>query len=255
MTAKVVESAKVILVGSPVCVDQKCKSSQQTDLTPVIVTSNTNMCAVMDGNSITFEHQQPLEDQIFKFELVCQLDYDFGKTTKTEIKEFFAWAKANECDVTREFNVKRVEAKKRSAPSAENISLSKRVQTSFEIETSGEPEVLDFSSRYVSKCSQHLNLTQMMFPCKNWERMNQKLDICFTHGVSDCEQYFPKVISDCGFTQKLSTKLSQIHKLQWDTPFACTACDGLNVDFDESSSHVFCCLSSRLVGKGWPCTC
>ncbi|KAK1338448.1 hypothetical protein QTO34_001564 [Cnephaeus nilssonii] len=148
MTAKVFESAKVILVGSPVCIDQKCKSSQQTDLTPVIVTSNTNMCAVMDGNSITFEHQQPLEDQIFKFELVCQLDYDFGKTTKTEIKEFFAWAKANECDVTREFNVKRVEAKKRSAPSAENISLSKRVQTSFEIETSGEPEVLDFSSRF-----------------------------------------------------------------------------------------------------------
>lgn len=42
MTAKVVESAKVNLNGSPVCIDQKCKSSQQIDLTPVIVTSNTN---------------------------------------------------------------------------------------------------------------------------------------------------------------------------------------------------------------------
>lgn len=105
----------------------------------------------MDGYSITFKHQRPLEDQIFKFELVCQLDHGFGKTTKTEIKEFFAWAKANECDVTREFNVKRAEAKKRSAPSEENISLSKHVQTSFEIETSREPELLDFSSLYVSK--------------------------------------------------------------------------------------------------------
>lgn len=155
MAAKVVESAKVNLDVNPVCIDQKCKSSQQIDLTPVIVISNTNKCAVMDGYSITFEHQRPLEDQIFKFELVCQLNHGFGKTTKTEIREFFAWAKANECDVTHEFNVKRVEAKKRSASSAENISLSKHVQTcsnlSFEIETSREPELLDFSSLYVSK--------------------------------------------------------------------------------------------------------
>lgn len=95
----------------------------------------------------------------------------------------------------------------------------------------------------------------MMVPCKNWERMNQKLDICFTRSVSDCEQCFLKVILVSGFTQNPSTKLSQIHKLQCDTPFACTACDELNVDFYESSSHVFCCSYSRLVGKGWPCTC
>lgn len=88
-----------------------------------------------------------------------------------------------------------------------------------------------------------------MFPCKNWERMNQKLNICFTHGVSDFEQCFLKVISVSGFTQNPSTKLSQIHKLHWDTPFACIACDELNVDFDESSSHVFCCSYSRLVGN------
>lgn len=69
-----------------------------------------------------------------------------------------------------------------------------------------------------------------MFPCKNWERMNLKLNICFTHGVSDFEQCFLKVISVSGFTQNPSTKLSQIHKLHWDTPFACIACDELNVD-------------------------
>lgn len=108
MTAKVVESAKAILNGSPVCIDQKCQSSQQTDLTPVTVTSNTNMCAVVDGNSITFEHQQPLEDQIFKSELACQLHHDFRKIMKTEIREFFAWAKANECDIMWEFYVQRV---------------------------------------------------------------------------------------------------------------------------------------------------
>lgn len=93
--------------------------------------------------------------------------------------------------------------------------------------------MLDFSSLYISKCSQPLKWMQMMFPCKNEERMNQNSDICFIHAVSDCEQCFPKVLSDSGLVQKLYTKLSQIHKLWQNIPLACTACDELNVDFDD----------------------
>lgn len=43
MTAKIVEAAKSILGGSKVRVDQKCKSSQQIDSMPVIITNNTDM--------------------------------------------------------------------------------------------------------------------------------------------------------------------------------------------------------------------
>ena len=105
MTTKVVESAKAILGGSKVRVDQKCKSSQQIDPTPVIVTSNTNMCIVADGNTTTYEHQQPLEDRMFKFTLNHRLPDDFGKVTKDEVKEFFAWANAHLVPVNHEFNV------------------------------------------------------------------------------------------------------------------------------------------------------
>nr|ACV74421.1 Rep68 [Expression shuttle vector pGAPDH.Rep68(Y156F)] len=130
MTAKVVESAKAILGGSKVRVDQKCKSSAQIDPTPVIVTSNTNMCAVIDGNSTTFEHQQPLQDRMFKFELTRRLDHDFGKVTKQEVKDFFRWAKDHVVEVEHEFYVKKGGAKKRPAPSDADISEPKRVRES-----------------------------------------------------------------------------------------------------------------------------
>nr|QHD57622.1 replication protein [Adeno-associated virus] len=105
MTAKIVESAKAILGGSKVRVDQKCKSSQQIDSTPVIITSNTDMRLVVDGNQTTYEHKQPLEDRIFRFYLGKRLPDDFGKISKREVREFFKWAETNKVEVTPTFMV------------------------------------------------------------------------------------------------------------------------------------------------------
>lgn len=198
MTAKVVESAKAILGGSMVRVDQKCKSSSQIEQTPVIVTSNTNMCAVIDGNSTTFEHQQPLEDRMFKFELTRRLDSDFGKISKTEIREFMAWAAANEVPVRHEFRVQRSinSLGKRPAPEGEEpgegINAAKRSRSSFDEPQPEGEDVENFALRYVNKCSRHLNFVHMMFPCQICDRMNQSVDVCFTHGVKSCEICFPR---------------------------------------------------------------
>ena len=105
MTNKVVEAAKAILGGSQVRVDQKCKSSQQIDSTPVIITSNTDMTMVVDGNCTSFEHRQPLEDRMFMIHLGQRLDPNFGKVTKREVREFFKWAECNMCDVNHDFHV------------------------------------------------------------------------------------------------------------------------------------------------------
>lgn len=105
MTAKIVESAKSILGGSKVRVDQKCKSSQQIDSTPVIITSNTDMTIVVDGNSTTMEHREPLEDRMFMFYLGKRLPNDFGKISKEEVRCFFKWAELNRTEVPHVFRV------------------------------------------------------------------------------------------------------------------------------------------------------
>lgn len=109
MTAKVVEAAKCILGGSRVRVDQKCKASQQIESTPVIITSNTDLTVVVDGNTTTMEHRQPLEDRMFQFNLVKRLTPDFGKVTKQEIREFFKWAELNKTEVPDVFRVPRAQ--------------------------------------------------------------------------------------------------------------------------------------------------
>jgi len=105
MTAKIVEAAKAILGGSDVRVDQKCKSSQQIKSTPVIVTSNTDMTLVVDGNMTTMEHRQPLEDRMFQFYLHKRLPHDFGLISKQEMREFFKWAELNQVPVPHVFSV------------------------------------------------------------------------------------------------------------------------------------------------------
>lgn len=105
MTAKIVEAAKSILGGSRVRVDQKCKSSQQIDSTPVIITSNTDMTIVIDGNMTTMEHREPLEDRMFRFYLGKRLEPNFGKISKAEVREFFKWAELNQVDVPHVYHV------------------------------------------------------------------------------------------------------------------------------------------------------
>nr|QKN88755.1 MAG: replication protein [Dependoparvovirus sp.] len=105
MTNKVVEAAKAILGGSKVRVDQKCKGSVQIEPTPVIITSNTDMTVVADGNSITMEHKEPLEERMFKFQLNIKLPIDFGKITKQEVRNFFRWGADNKVNIVPQFNV------------------------------------------------------------------------------------------------------------------------------------------------------
>lgn len=89
MTNKGVESAKAILGGSAIQIDQKYKVSVQTEPMPVIITSNT-MCFVVDGNSMTFEHKEPLKERMFLFRFSIKLWHDFGKICKREIMDFFS---------------------------------------------------------------------------------------------------------------------------------------------------------------------
>ncbi|ADD17085.1 rep protein [Bat adeno-associated virus YNM] len=206
MTSKVVESAKAILGGSKVRVDQKCKNSQQIEPTPVIITSNTNMCEVVDGNSTTFEHRQPLEDRMFKFELTVRLQPTFGKITKQEVREFFKWAELNAVDVEYDFLVRKINQSdtgggvKRGAEPTKDEPPAKRVF--FYGATSegedvregapGESDSVNFAERYVSKCSKHLSWSNMRYPCRACERMNADVNVCTPHGCRDCPECFPR---------------------------------------------------------------
>lgn len=215
MTAKVVESAKAILGGSRVRVDQKCKGSEEIQPTPVIITSNTNMCHVIDGNSTTFEHQKPLEDRMFLFELVKVLPPNFGKVTKQEVRDFFRWGLENPIEVTHEFRVPKAAASKRKATnqnpdsefqstpetikrattsafqsvSRENTFITGRV--SDEARSLNSDDSTPDLDRYERKCAKHLHLDKVRFYCSGCETINRRLDVCFSHGVLNCEECFP----------------------------------------------------------------
>lgn len=105
MTAKIVEAAKAICGGSKVRVDQKCKSSIQIDSTPVIITSNVDMTLVVDGNSITQDHAEPLQHRMWKFTFNEILPPDWGQISKEEVQHFFGWAASNLMSVEPVFEV------------------------------------------------------------------------------------------------------------------------------------------------------
>lgn len=209
MTNKIVETAKAILGGSKVRVDQKCKSSIQLDPTPVIITSNTNMCYVVDGNTTTFEHQQPLQDRMFRFELTKRLPDDFGKVTKKEVREFFKWAADNTVEVTSEFNVRKAVLKKtndspkdesqesrgvkRPAPSGgeDDIKPPPKRERSFCETQLPEENPSYYTNRYKLKCSRHLGWTMMKYRCLDCERVNMNYNQCMIHKKISCKECFP----------------------------------------------------------------
>nr|QKN88760.1 MAG: replication protein [Dependoparvovirus sp.] len=193
MTAKIVETAKAILGGSKVRVDQKCKSSMQLEPTPVIITSNTNMCYVVDGNTTTFEHAQPLQDRMFKLELLKRLPDDFGKVTKKEVKDFFAWGAKNTLEVKSEFLVRKAESRKRHAPEvgSEDKSPPAKAPRADERQPSSGEEGTSVSSRYVLKCAKHLGMVTMMWPCRDCEKANCNINQCILHKTLSCKECFP----------------------------------------------------------------
>lgn len=211
MTNKVVESAKAILGGSRVRVDQKCKSSVQIDSTPVIITSNTDMCMVVDGNFTTFEHKEPLEDRMFRFHLTHRLPPTFGKIDKKEMREFMAWAEANRVEVQHQFHVARRSdyrpgnGHKRKAESdsevtmgggtddaAEAISPVKRPRKSHSpaaSEASGSGPAArprDWTKRYECRCDDHVRADRVGEECPACEYLNRGKNGCLSHGVTNC---------------------------------------------------------------------
>nr|QQD86386.1 nonstructural protein [Porcine parvovirus 6] len=89
MTEDVVECAKALLGGSNVRVDRKCMQSAEVQSPPFIITSNTDMCLVSQGSYISFEHQQPLQDRMIKFEFNHVLSGNFGLISEDEVVAFF----------------------------------------------------------------------------------------------------------------------------------------------------------------------
>lgn len=103
MTQKIVETAKCILGGTRVPVDIKCKMAEICEGTPVIITSNTNMCQVFDGNSSSFEHTEPLQERMFKLRLNSKLPPDFGRVTKQEVHDFVRWGADHPIEIKHVF--------------------------------------------------------------------------------------------------------------------------------------------------------
>lgn len=225
MTTKVVEQAKAILGGSKVRVDIKCKTSQPMEPTPVIITSNTNMTVVIDGNSTTFEHEQPLQDRMFKFELTKRLGHDFGKITKQEVKGFFKWVELNKREVRHEFMV----CKGGGKEAGEYKIPAKRARLSDASETPTETELsVDYSSRYVSKCTRHFGMTVMKYFCAVCERMNRQSNVCTPHGKPFCPECFPaESVCTANFTARYAQRCES-HSYAQEVPCLCPECEYLN---------------------------
>nr|QKE54964.1 MAG: replication protein [Parvoviridae sp.] len=257
MTAKTVETAKAILGGSKVRVDQKCKGSEELEPTPVIITSNTNMCWVVDGNTTTYEHKTPLQERMFKLELTVQLKPDFGKITKQEVRQFFTWGATYPGVPSSEFAVRKsapvavvVEEKRQTMPpvgekrkmedASEQSPLRKllvegsgslaqttkkphwteklgedvHLQTYRKWKATREAEMMKNSVKttiesfkspgetegggegeetymYKMKCSKHMHLDVMKYPCLECSRANWEINCCRPHRVKDCIECFP----------------------------------------------------------------
>lgn len=89
ITAKNVEAAKCILGGVSCRVDRKGKESVEIRGTPVLITSNLDMTAVYEGNTINFDHKAALEDRMTCIHLTCRLEHDFGRVTEEEVYDWF----------------------------------------------------------------------------------------------------------------------------------------------------------------------
>nr|ATX74762.1 Rep [Goose parvovirus] len=218
MTNKVVESAKAILGGSAVRVDQKCKGSVCIEPTPVIITSNTDMCMIVDGNSTTMEHRIPLEERMFQIVLSHKLEPSFGKISKKEIREFFKWANDNLVPVVSEFKVRTNEQTNLPRPVPERANepeeppkiwapptreeLGELLRASPELFSSvapipvtpqNSPEPKRSKNTYQVRCALHTYDNSMdVFQCMECEKANfpefQPLgeNYCYEHGWYDC---------------------------------------------------------------------
>lgn len=209
MTAKVVESAKAILGGSKVRVDQKCKASQQIDTTPVIITSNVDLTIVVDGNQTTREHQQPLEDRMFKFYFDHRLSELMDwRVTKQEVREFFKWAELNRVDVMPCFDVPKIGQYKRKydpAPELVRENASEKTDVPPDAPVTEEPSPK--KARYEDKKSDAKNEAQILFEKTLAENLGQIQEDPIVHDNSDiaCKHGNHLFCSECDFNKNVKT--------------------------------------------------
>ncbi|AAR07954.1 non-structural protein 1 [Snake adeno-associated virus] len=182
MTNKMVETAKCILGGSAVPVDIKGKPAEMCPQTPCIITSNTNMCQVYDGNSSSFEHQEPLEERMFMFRLNTKLPSTFGKITEEEVKQFITWGRSLKVQVPHQFRVPTTGEYKRPAPEA-------KAHSSDEPPKEKVARIDDSLTRYVNNIDESATSREMFLEIAN---TNQ----CMLHHCFSCTECYPELLDD-----------------------------------------------------------
>lgn len=99
ITGKIVEAAKAILCGVTCRVDRKGHDSVEIQGTPVIITSNLDMTAVYEGNVVSYQHQQALQERLTMLRLTHRLHNGFGKITPEEVYQWFDWGNQQRFDL------------------------------------------------------------------------------------------------------------------------------------------------------------
>lgn len=186
MTQKIVETAKCILGGTRVPVDVKCKMAEICEPTPVIITSNTNMCQVYDGNSSSFEHTEPLQERMFRLHLYVKLPPTFGRVTKEEVKAFFKWGKDHPISVEYVFDTPK------TTPSQRTIKEVLMPEVSI-LETD---EHVDGPPQKVQKitCDRTIEVNNVISKAsvKEIAKTNQ----CMLHHAFECTECYPELLDD-----------------------------------------------------------
>lgn len=96
-----VEPAKCILGGTECRIDVKHRDSVLLTQTPVIISTNHDIYAVVGGNSVSHVHAAPLKERVIQLNFMKQLPQTFGEITPEEIAALLQWCfNEYECTLT-----------------------------------------------------------------------------------------------------------------------------------------------------------
>lgn len=96
-----VEPAKCILGGTECRIDVKHRDSVLLTQTPVIISTNHDIYAVVGGNSVSHVHAAPLKERVIQLNFMKQLPQTFGEITPGEIAALLQWCfNEYECTLT-----------------------------------------------------------------------------------------------------------------------------------------------------------
>lgn len=101
ISSKNVEDAKALMGGTQMRIDRKGGDSVTVPPTPVMMTSNNDVWHVVNGNSITTVHEQPLKSRWTRYNLYNTCDtmkgfqYPDVDEATNAVAECLSWGKAN----------------------------------------------------------------------------------------------------------------------------------------------------------------